>query len=251
MGYDRRDQIIEDSLNNRVVKFSNQTAWRLTKKISEKPWEGTSPEEREEGQEGDDEWQPSEAHAVYECTQVYGPRLGTVAIMKIRIEVPYSLPPNDNAQDRAKESSGMRLNDWTVQEIETLKRLTTAECSSAPRLLGVQVDVQDQSVLYFPASDQRQSDVRWWMPGGYIVYILMTKLSAEPLDICSYWEEHRFAREDRDEIRTAFRKAYLWVQNSDSQPWCLRAGREVRRLGVLHFDARLENLMWDRSSKKW
>lgn len=32
------------------------------------------------------DWLPSEAHAVYECTQVEDPRLGAPAILKIRIQ---------------------------------------------------------------------------------------------------------------------------------------------------------------------
>ncbi|KAL8918051.1 MAG: hypothetical protein Q9208_007573 [Pyrenodesmia sp. 3 TL-2023] len=209
--YDR-PWILEDSLDNRVVKFADHTAWRLTKKLSEKSWEGTAPEERDNLDE-DDEWQPSEAHAVYECVQVQGPWRGTVAIVKVRIEVPYSLPPDEDPQERAKEASGMRLNDWTMQEIETLERLTAGGCSATPTLLAVKVDVQDESVLNSSGKPEFESrwgeNIQWWMPGGYIVYILMEKLPAEPLDIYTYWKGQRFTMEDRNEIRKAFKKAYM------------------------------------------
>lgn len=66
-------------MNDRVVTFPDDTAWQLTKKLSEKPWEGSG--EREE-----EDWQPSEAHAVYECVQIQGSRSHTMAIMKVRIE---------------------------------------------------------------------------------------------------------------------------------------------------------------------
>ncbi|KAL8900637.1 MAG: hypothetical protein Q9207_005596 [Kuettlingeria erythrocarpa] len=208
-----RPLILEDSLDNHLVRFADHTAWQLTKKLSEKPWEGTALGKRREPDE-DGEWQPSEAHAVYECLQVQGPRLGSVAIVKVRIEVPYDLPPSDDPEERAKEASGMRLNDYTVQEIETLKRLTAGKCSATPTLLAVKVDVQDKSSVLNstgkPGFSSRWDDnVQWWMPGGYIVYILMNKLPAEPLNSNTYWRGQLFTPEDRNEVRSAFKKAYM------------------------------------------
>lgn len=79
MGRPHRLCVIEDSLDGRVVTFPDPTTWQLTKKISEKPWEGSETREEED-------WQPSEAHAVYDCTQICGSHPGTAAIMKVRIE---------------------------------------------------------------------------------------------------------------------------------------------------------------------
>ncbi|KAL8743400.1 MAG: hypothetical protein Q9184_008120, partial [Pyrenodesmia sp. 2 TL-2023] len=107
----------------------------------------------------------------------------------------------------------MRLNGTTVQEVEILKRLTAAGCSSTPSLLAVKVDVQDESVLNSKEKPQFRKywgDRQWWMPGGYIVYILMAKLEAESLDINSFWDEKIFAKRDRDEVRVAFRKTFDW-----------------------------------------
>ncbi len=28
-------------------------------------------------------------------------------------------------------------------------------------------------------------------------------------------------------------------------------GRELRKLGIIHCDTKLENLMWDKTSRKW
>ncbi len=87
MGRQRRSRIIYDSLDDRVVTFPDDTAWQLTKQICEKPWEGSFREKSSiKEPEANDSWSPSEAHGVYECMQVQGPQLGTVAIMKIRIE---------------------------------------------------------------------------------------------------------------------------------------------------------------------
>ena len=79
MGRLYRERMILDSMDNHVVTFPNNTVLQLNKKLSEKAWEGSATRE-------DPDWQPSEAHAVYECTQVEGPQLGSVAIVKVRIE---------------------------------------------------------------------------------------------------------------------------------------------------------------------
>lgn len=75
----RRDWIIEDTLNGRLVTFDDGMVWRLVEKLSEKPWEG--------GEDDDGKiFDPYEAHAVYECEQVTGKQPGERAIMKVRIE---------------------------------------------------------------------------------------------------------------------------------------------------------------------
>ncbi|KAL9024858.1 MAG: hypothetical protein Q9196_006210 [Gyalolechia fulgens] len=222
MGCKRRPCIIEDSLDNRLVTFPDETQWQLTSQLSEKSWDGSDPEGREDKRN----WVPSEAHAVYECVQLQGPRPSTVAIMKIRIEVPFDLPPSTDPAERAKEASGMRLNYATKQETEALTMLTAAGCSATPTLLAVKIDVQDESVLRYSSGET------WWMPGGYIVYILMEKLSAQPLDYGPFW--NKFTSHDRDEVRSAFKKAYI----------------EVRMLGFLHEDCKISNLMWDKAAKK-
>ena len=72
--------MILDSMNDRLVTFPDSTVWQLKKKICEKPWEGSS------SRQNRDSWQPSEAHAVYECVQIQGPQPRNEAIIKIRIE---------------------------------------------------------------------------------------------------------------------------------------------------------------------
>ena len=82
MGRFRRELILQHDLDNRVVTFPDKKQWKLTKKLSAKAWEGSTPSERAEWKE----WRPDEEHAVYECKQVRGPQVGTEAIMKIRVE---------------------------------------------------------------------------------------------------------------------------------------------------------------------
>lgn len=109
----------------------------------------------------------------------------------------------------------MRFNVGTTREIKTLEELTSAGCSVTPRLLGVKIDVQD-TLVPEPKSESgfeayRGHDIDWWMPGGYIVYILMTRLQAQPLDINTFWNEKIFTKQDRDNVRIAFQKSYLSV----------------------------------------
>ena len=122
--------------------------------------------------------------------------------------VPYELPPSDDPQVRAKDASGMRLASSTKTEIYTLKKLTAAGCSVTPRLLATKIDVQDRSILHKKTSDHER---RWWMPGGYIAYILMEKLPAQVLEYSSFWND--FTEKDREEVRRAFKKAYMYVAN--------------------------------------
>lgn len=129
--------------------------------------------------------------------------------------MPHRLPPSNDPRQRAKDASGMRLNSATKNEIEILQRLTAARCSVTPSLLAVKIDVQDVSVLNSkgkPGFEERWgANKQWWMPGGYIVYILMTKLDAEPLDIILFWDERVFNKQQRDEVRSAFQASYLYV----------------------------------------
>jgi hypothetical protein len=60
-------------------------------------------------------------------------------------------------------------------------------CTSTPRLIDYERVRQDDSM---------------WLPGGYIVYMLMELLPGEPLEY--FWE---LPRKERDEVRKAFRTA--------------------------------------------
>ena len=82
MGRYRRPLFLENSLDNHVVTFSDQKQWQLKQKLSEKAWDGDTLSERAK----DQNWEPHEAHSVYECVQIRGPEVGITAIVKLRIE---------------------------------------------------------------------------------------------------------------------------------------------------------------------
>lgn len=80
-------------------------------------------------------------------------------------------------------------NEVTALEIDRVDRLTDLGCTSTPRLIDYEGMAQDDGMGH-------------WMPGGYIVYILMELLPGIP--IYDFWV---LPREERDGIRTAFQTA--------------------------------------------
>ena len=128
-----------------------------------------------------------------------------------------------------------------------LQKLTAAGCSATPQLLGVKYDVQDSLILESnsrPATEgRRRQDIDWWIPGGYIVYILMTRLQAQPLGINTFWDERLFTKQDRDDIREAFQRSFVSVAPCASQiklttvqraqeAWCISLRQQVGELDV-------------------
>ena len=79
------------------------------------------------------------------------------------------------------------VNEVTRLEVERLNDLTRLGCSSTPRLLDFERKIQDHNM---------------WLPGGYVVYILMELLPGRP--IYDFWA---LPRKERDDIRAAFRIA--------------------------------------------
>jgi hypothetical protein len=79
-------------------------------------------------------------------------------------------------------------------EIRSLTRLTEAKCPYTPRLL---------SVL------QKKQDTAMWVPGGWLVFILMERLSGvRPLNFwCPRDGQSAMSRAQRDEVREGFKKA--------------------------------------------
>src|SRR5947209_19261190 len=97
--------------------------------------------------------------------------------------------PHPNPRERAKYAS-KELNDYTENEINVLTKLTECDCSASPRLISWMREQQDETM---------------WVPGGYVVYILMEKLPGD--SPFNFWVEKYFSLEDRDEVRKAFRAA--------------------------------------------
>ena len=96
----------------------------------------------------------------------------------------------------------------TVSEIEFLQKLTDAKCPASPSLLAVKKDKQREPLLDGDYAWERKGEswVESWVPGGYIVYILMEKLPGRDLFDLYRWG---YSLEQRDEVRRAFREAFM------------------------------------------
>ena len=100
--------------------------------------------------------------------------------------MPRDLDPDEKLVDRARHALGMRLHWNTKNEIEQLRRLTKAGFEMTPKLLSVKITQQDETVMWEKSDGEDKIDRRWWMPGGYVVYILMEKLPAVSLTHISF-----------------------------------------------------------------
>lgn len=81
---------------------------------------------------------------------------------------------------------------WEVEtELETLQNLTRNGCKSVPRLIGYSIEEQPKE---------------GYVPGGYIVYIVMDKVPGRNL-----FDFGEYPLEKRDKIRIAFGKAIRYV----------------------------------------
>ena len=118
------------------------------------------------------------------------------------VRVPPILDEKETPCERARHALGMQLSYLTETEIKHLQVVTDAQCEQTPHLIMVQIDEQDQSVM-------NDGCTAWWMPGGYIVYILMDKLPAQDLDFAIFW--HDFSAEEREDVRRSFRRAMTWA----------------------------------------
>ena len=90
---------------------------------------------------------------------------------------------------RAKQATSEMIVQ-SKMEVEALSILTNAGCSSTPALFSWV---------------QKQQDSDLWVPGGYILYILMEKLpGVNPAPIFRHMD-----RQERDDLRAAFKTAWL------------------------------------------
>lgn len=113
--------------------------------------------------------------------------------LNLRVRIPNDEAPHPNPRERAKYASE-ELSDFTENEIDVLTTLTECGCSVAPRLISWTREQQDETM---------------WVPGGYVVYILMEKLPGIPP--LNFWVEKEFSLKDRDEVRKSFRAALRYA----------------------------------------
>jgi hypothetical protein len=104
--------------------------------------------------------------------------------------IPYQGTEFSSRETRAGQAS-REIARVAKTELDALKQLTEAECSSAPTLLNHKQEKQTDDML---------------VPQGYILYILMNRLPGVPLG--KFWLMNEAERHD---IREAFKVAYEYV----------------------------------------
>ncbi|GKZ25959.1 hypothetical protein AbraIFM66951_002072 [Aspergillus brasiliensis] len=129
----------------------------------------------------------SEARATFECSKVAGNGPPT-ALIKIHMQVPYLEAATKEPSERAKQADP-EIPYLASSEAEALSILTEAKCTSSPYLIDWM--------------HRQQTD--GWVPGGYIHYIAMEMLPG--VTVCYHF--HRMERQERDELRDAFKKAWM------------------------------------------
>ncbi|KAF2006558.1 hypothetical protein P154DRAFT_517615 [Amniculicola lignicola CBS 123094] len=87
------------------------------------------------------------------------------------------------------------FNNDTLTEMQALDRLSARNCPHAPWLLDTAI-----GTMHSPGIDA------YAIPGGYVVYTLMTKLSGNPIKYHEYW---RLDITGRNKIREAFKVALI------------------------------------------
>ncbi|KAH9863893.1 hypothetical protein J1614_009825, partial [Plenodomus biglobosus] len=114
---------------------------------------------------------------------------------------------------------GFDLHEDTKSEITALRRLQQHKCAHAPHLLDI------ASVEATEEVDEQA------MPGGYAVFMLMTKVPGEVLTQQAFWN---MEEDMREQIRRAFKMAMtdLW------------------KCGIMPRDRNLNNLVWDCEERK-
>jgi hypothetical protein len=94
------------------------------------------------------------------------------------------IPETDVPDSRNPWPLSKKTNPVTSAEIANLKKFTDAGCTSTPHLLGSETEK--------PAENS-------WLPGGYVVYILMQLVPGVSLE-----NIRELPRQERDQARKAF-----------------------------------------------
>lgn len=135
-------------------------------------------------------------------------------ILTIDFRIPSKISPD--ADERAKEA-GIPHADETQMELCALRRFK-GRCLCTPQLLAWKEEKQTEKM---------------WVPGGYTVFILMSKLPGER-GTGLFWDPKRYDLEKRNLIRDSFRCAL----------------ESVHRLRIEPIDPKLDNLIWDDATER-
>ncbi|KAH7138575.1 hypothetical protein B0J11DRAFT_422148 [Dendryphion nanum] len=229
----------QSSLIGTIVRFPDGTKWMLTEALSNVKLQQTDP--------------PFEATQVFVCV-----RLGDAAnpckdVQEAVVKVKYQIiglreslaeieamvedrektlnenPDSEEAIECAEWAQEQlysatnpvqQANEQTINEVGALLQFRQKHSRHTPKLLNFVTDVVPSNVNGVV------------MVGGYIVFILMTKVPGKQISHNEFHNELTVL--ERNEIRQAFKKALI----------------DVWTLGILPCDQALRNIVWDEKEKK-
>ncbi|KAF1828219.1 hypothetical protein BDW02DRAFT_260714 [Decorospora gaudefroyi] len=210
---------------NTILRLEDGSCWKMTKALSRVKYQQSNP--------------PFEARQVFECVCIDDPNHAHTGVKEAVAKVKYQvqgtsesiffywdharLCVNKLSMERSAEDSQEALSDLeeanqlfssatkpadrphqdTLYEIPALHHLSEVDCAYTPHLLGYMADYMMDGV-----DDQA-------MAGGYTVFMLMNKISGEPLGHDLFWKKDV---ETREEIRRAFKVALMDVCSWNIKP---------------------------------
>lgn len=154
---------------------------------------------------------PGEGRIVYTCKRVKGSISAAESspdeelVMKVKAQWP-------GPQNLMHEGPSR----FTVAELTALQRFTDLKIANVPHLITWKKTTQPHDGIH---------------PGGYIIYIIMTKLPGQSLWDMGYYS---ISDDHRDEIRPRFMEKL----------------QEIRRLGIQPYDCALRNILWEKDTKQ-
>ncbi|KAH8821403.1 hypothetical protein F5884DRAFT_85545 [Xylogone sp. PMI_703] len=185
------------------------TSWVLGKRLADEGYNQHEAKYLMPGEEPD----ADTAWAMLSCTRVgdSGP-VRSECVMKIYMQIPRDGTESDSEKDRALQARS-DIPYYVQDEIDALQILADKKCTSTPRMIDCLQDAQEKGS---------------WVPGGFILYIVITRCSGKPIESLRTYPDA-----EQEEIRAAFTAAY----------------RECVRCGVVNWNNVHGCLLWDNASR--
>ncbi|KIW83504.1 hypothetical protein Z517_02749 [Fonsecaea pedrosoi CBS 271.37] len=181
---------------DKVVEFPDGTAFELLKPLAtyRSCHDGT----------------PAEARIVLTCRPCSGDCSPVDEyVMKIKIQIP-------GGERRPSNSPELGPSTTTAHELQALEKFRETDSACTPVLVNFKKAVQ-------PAEGQ--------LPGGYLTFLVMTKMPGDSLFNMYYWG---MTTEERHDITQKFLVALRWIYAQGIEP----------------VDCGLRNILWDPETKK-
>ncbi|KAL1968561.1 hypothetical protein VTN77DRAFT_1771 [Rasamsonia byssochlamydoides] len=134
------------------------------------------------------------------------------------MQIPYLGTEGFRRSERAKQAES-ELGERVDEEIEALEYLRGGRCTSAPRILVWKQEKQGDNLPVL---------------GGWMAYILTEHAPGIRLDVDNIDIHEAMDRQERDELRRAFKNAWL----------------ECEDCGVTHGKRTRNSLVWNRERQK-